>query len=70
MTDSELKQVNSVSLASLPTTAQRWLDRALPPDLDLPSSIRTEQEGTMEIRGRWTPFRASGLYKAPPLSFS
>jgi hypothetical protein len=24
----------------------------------------------MEIRGRWTPFQASGLYKAPPLSFN
>lgn len=59
-----------VSLASLPTAARRWLDRALPPDLDLPSSIRIEQEGTMEIRGRWTPFTATGIYEAAPLSFN
>ena len=32
--------------------------------------IRIEQEGAMEIRGRWTPFTASGVYRAPPLSFN
>ena len=55
--------------ASLPSAAQRWLDKALPRDLDLPASIEIEQEGSMEIRGRWTPFTARGIYKAPPLSF-
>jgi hypothetical protein len=60
---------NPVSHASLPSTAQRWLDRALPRDMDLPASIQIEQEGTMEIQGRWTPFTAKGIYKAPPLSF-
>jgi hypothetical protein len=28
-----------------------------------------EQEGSMELRGRWTPFTASGVYRASPLSF-
>ena len=63
-------QVNLVSRASLPPAAQRWLERALPFDLNLPSSIRIEQEGSMDIRGRWTPFKASGRYKASPLSFN
>jgi len=38
--------------------------------VSLPSSIQIEQEGTMEIRGRWTPFKANGVYKVSPLSFS
>lgn len=58
-----------VSRTSLPPAAQRWLDRALPEDLDVASSIRVEQEGEMEIRDRWTPFTATGVYRAPPLSF-
>ena len=70
MTHHEPKQASPVSRASLPPAVQRWLDRALPSDLDLPSSIRIEQEGTMEIRGGWTPFKATGVYKAPPLSFN
>lgn len=70
MTHNGSHQVNPVPRASLPTAVQRWLDRALPQDLDLPTSIRIEQEGTMEIRGRWTPFKATGVYKAPPLSFN
>ena len=63
-------QVNLVSRVSLPSVAQRWLERALPLDLDLPSKIRIEQEGDMDIRGKWTPFKASGVYKASPLSFN
>jgi hypothetical protein len=55
--------------ARLPGAAQRWLDAALPRGLDVPPSIRLEQEGSMEINGRWTPFKASGDYKAAPLSF-
>ncbi len=70
MTHNESNQVNLVSRAALPSAAQRWLDRALPKDLDFPSSIRIEQEGTMEIRGRWTPFKATGVYKVSPLSFN
>ena len=70
MTEGELKQPNPVTRASLPTAVQRWLDRAVDPDLGLPGSIRIEQEGTMEIRGRWTPFKATGVYRASPLSFS
>lgn len=70
MTHEESNQVDLVSHTSLPSAAQRWLDRALPQHLDLPSSIRIEQQGTMEIRGRWTPFKASGVYKASPLSFN
>jgi hypothetical protein len=70
LTDDELKQANPVTRASLPTAVQRWLDRAIDPDLSLPASIRIDQEGTMEIRGRWTPFKATGVYEASPLSFS
>ncbi|MEE8470335.1 MAG: DUF6544 family protein [Dehalococcoidia bacterium] len=70
MTHNESNQVNLVSRASPPTAARRWLDRALPQDLDLPSSIQIEQEGTMEIRGRWTRFKASEVYKVSPLSFN
>lgn len=58
-----------VSRSSLPPAAQRWLDRALPEGRDLASSIRVEQEGEMEIQGRWAPFTATGVYQAPPLSF-
>ncbi len=69
MTPTGPYQVQSVSKDSLPSAAQRWLDRALPQDYEIPSSILIEQEGTMDIRGRWTPFRATGEYKASPLSF-
>lgn len=55
--------------ASLPSAVRRWLDRALPQDINLPSTIRIEQQGTMEIRGTWTPFEASGVYTVSPLSF-
>jgi len=61
MTHDESSQGGLVSRASLPTAAQRWLDRALPQDFDLPSSIQIEQEGTMDIRGKWTSFWASGV---------
>jgi hypothetical protein len=70
MTRDERNQVNLGRRASLPTAAQRWLNRALPGALDLPASIRIEQEGTMELRGNWTPFTASGVYRAFPLSFN
>jgi len=70
MNHDESKRANLVLRAALPSAAQRWLDRALPQDHDLPASIRIEQEGTMKIRGTWTPFTASGIYQAPPLSFN
>lgn len=70
MTDQAPQQVNLVSRATLPIAAQRWLDRALPHDLATPSSIQIEQAGTMELRGSWTPFEATGIYKVPPLSFN
>lgn len=70
MTLEESKPVNLVSRTSLPPAAQRWLDSVLPASLDIPPSIRIEQEGTMDIRGKWTPFTANGVYKAPPLSFN
>ena len=62
-------QTSPVSRASLPSAAQRWLESALPQDLDLPATVELEQEGSMQIRGQWTPFTAKGIYKAPPLSF-
>ncbi len=70
MTHDESDQAVLISRAPLPPAARRWLDRALPQSLDLPSSIRIEQEGSLEARGRWTPFSASGVYKASPLSFN
>ncbi len=65
----QTEPANLVSRAALPVAAQRWLDSALPRDLDLPKCIEIEQEGSMEIRGQWTPFAAKGIYKASPLSF-
>jgi len=59
-----------VSRTALPPAAQRWLERALPEDLALPSQVRLEQAGQMELRGRWTPFTAHGISEAHPLSFS
>ena len=70
MTHDESKLTNLISRDSLPVAAQRWLDRALPQGIDLPSSIRLEQEGSLRVRGRWTPFKASGVYKVSPLSFN
>jgi len=69
MTHDGLNQANLVPRAFLPSGAQRWLDRALPQDIDLPSSIRIEQEGSLEVRGRRTPFRVIAVYKGP-LSFN
>lgn len=70
MTSEESKQVHLVSRSSLPAAAQRWLAKALPKDREIPSSIRIEQEGSMDVRGRWTAFKASGVYKVSPLSFN
>jgi hypothetical protein len=70
MTHHQSDQVDLVARASLPSAAQRWLDRALPQDPDFSSSVRIEQDGAMDIRGRWNPFKASGIYKASPLSFN
>jgi hypothetical protein len=65
-----VNQLNRQPLASLPAAAQRWLEKALPVDFVPPLSVTIEQEGELEIRGKWTPFRAKGAYKAPPLSFN
>ncbi|MGB3717317.1 MAG: DUF6544 family protein [Candidatus Promineifilaceae bacterium] len=65
-----MNQLNRQSLVSLLATAQLWLERALPEDLDPPLSVTIEQEGEMEIRGKLTRFRAKGVCKAPPLSFN
>ena len=70
MTEDEPNHRERVLRASLPSAAQRWLERSLPADLAFPSSVRLEQEGQMEVRGRWTPFTAHGVYKASPLSFN
>lgn len=70
MSQNELWPGSQVARASLPGAARRWLGAALPRDLDLPATIWIDQEGTMELRGNWTPFTARGIYKAPPLSFN
>jgi hypothetical protein len=70
MTDNESRQASPVARASLPAAVQRWLNRAIDPDLGLPASIRIEQEGMMDTRGRWAPFKATGIYEGSPLSFS
>lgn len=69
MATKDSSQGISLSRESLPNAAQRWLENSLPRELDLPSTILIEQEGEMDIRGKWTPFKARGSYKAPPLSF-
>jgi len=70
MTQQESNPAYRVSRTSLPPAVQRWLDSALPVDLDIPPNIRIEQVGTIDIRGKWTPFTAKGVYKASPLSFN
>lgn len=69
MTSPEPNRVDLTALASLPPAARRWLDRALPKDRALSTNIHIEQRGEMEIRGRWTPFEATGHYQASPFSF-
>lgn len=69
MTDTSLTNQNMISKDSLPPAAQRWLAKALPANYILPSSIKLEQEGSMDIRNGWTPFTASGIYYGFPLSF-
>lgn len=61
---------NPVSRNSLPTAVQRWLSRALPEGLTLPTTIQVEQAGSMDIRGKWMPFTAVGVYHHSPLSFN
>jgi hypothetical protein len=58
------------SLMTLPAAAERWLNHVLPEDEIAPSQIKIRQEGTMEIRGKWTPFTAEGIYTGAPLSFN
>lgn len=70
MAELESSQMDAVSRDSLPSGAQRWLDSALPRDLVLPPTVRIAQEGSMHVRERWTPFTATGIYQASPLSFN
>jgi hypothetical protein len=69
-TETESSPVNVVSRDSLPASVQNWLNKSLPLDFQPSTRIQIEQEGTMEIRGRWTSFTSSGLYEASPLSFN
>lgn len=69
MSDKNSIQMNLVARDSLPPAAQRWLNKALPANYATPSSIKLEQEGSMDIRNGWTPFTASGIYNGSPLSF-
>jgi hypothetical protein len=70
MMGNEWNRPNAVSRAALPSAAQRWLDTALPADLELASRVRIEQQGTMDVRGSWKPFTATGIYEVAPLSFT
>jgi hypothetical protein len=70
MNRNELEMDIRASRTSLPAAAQRWLERALPRDLDPPATITLEQEGSMEMRGQWTPLKAKGVYTAAPLAFN
>ncbi len=70
MTHDQSKSDDHAIRTSMPLGVQRWLDRCLPVGLDMPSGLRIEQEGAMDIRGRWTPFTATGLYTATPLAFT
>ena len=45
---------------SLPPAAQRWLDHVLPENVAIPSRIQIKQEGTMDIRDRWTAIYSRG----------
>jgi hypothetical protein len=60
---------NLVRRDDLPAVVQRWLVKSLPADYEPPTTIRIEQEGSMDIRNGWTPFTASGIYNGSPLSF-
>ena len=49
MIDQTPQQANPVSRASLPTAAQRWLDRALPRALPTPKNLQLERMGSVEL---------------------
>jgi hypothetical protein len=66
----ELKKTNITLRPTLPPAAQRWLDHVLPENVIIPSRILIRQEGTMDIRGRWTSFSAEGIYQGSPLTFN
>ncbi len=69
MNNGESDPANLVSLESLPEAARRWLERSLPKEVDIPSTIRIEQEGELEIRERWMSFKAKATYTMDPVSF-
>jgi hypothetical protein len=69
MTNFDATHRTLVPKDSLPAAAQRWLDKALPAHYETPATIQIEQEGSMDIRNGWTPFKANGIYTSSPLSF-
>ena len=70
MNQKELKKINMTLRTTLPPVTRRWLDHVLPENVVVPSQIQIKQEGSMDIRGRWTPFTAEGIYEGAPLSFN
>jgi hypothetical protein len=59
----------TIDRSSLPPNVRRWLDRSLPADAPIPDRILNEQEGEMDIRGKWMPFTAETRYQAQPPAF-
>lgn len=70
MNQKDLKKINMTSRTTLPPAARRWLNHVLPDNVVVRSQIKIKQEGSMDIRGRWTPFTAEGIYEGAPLSFN
>ena len=70
MNNDDFQSSDLHSAASLPPAARRWLDHVLPENVVIPARIQIKQEGTMDIRDRWTPFSAEGIYQGSPLSFN
>jgi hypothetical protein len=70
MNSKELEKTNMTLRPDIPPAAQRWFEHVLPKNSVIPSRIKIKQEGTMDIRGRLTPFSAEGVYQGSPLSFN
>lgn len=50
--ENEQKKKKSVAREALPAAVQRWLDRALPQEIELPKRVHLHQEGVMDLRDR------------------